>query len=212
MKRAQQSIDPICFRPNRLKTGLLASMALMLVATAFGGIPAGQMRNGTVVFYGPGQLQPDATVQIGIVRKTHQRRGFFRIGALPAVRLENVTVEIAHPQNVQATLGRIQTHFRVLGNGARVELRNLRITVSRRPAIEIKSDQLILDSDGIWQLRGQITISIDGISHSPKSASLTATGTKAGELTVEKDGGTEVINLFSTDHRNASGSQPHHQL
>jgi len=169
-----------------------------------GGMDVGELRRATLTFYGKGELEPEAIIRIGSAQKTHQRRGYYRIGLLPGLLLKDVTVEILKPESVQDSLANTDGHLRALGNGTRVELYHLRVVVVGKPVAEIKADRLVMDSDGVWKLKGNITLSLNQQLIVLKSAQLTVAGDQAGRLAFESINGHQVINLLSIDQANVA--------
>jgi hypothetical protein len=179
------------------------------LAKGAGGLNFRELKNWKMTIYGQGQIEPEAILRIGSALKIHQRRGFYRIGVLPGLRVNDVTVEILKPESVQDALTTTDGHLQALGNGTRVELYNLRVVAAGKPPTEIKADRLMMDSDGVWKLKGNITLALNQQTNALKSAQLTVIGDNAGQLAFENINGAQVINLLSIDPANLT-SPPNH--
>jgi len=163
------------------------------------------LSNAVAVIYAEGKLQPEAVITIRSARRGHRRQGFYRIGLLPALLVEDVTVEVRDPETVRDALQATEARLKALGHGSLLELRRIEVRLAGQSDTKLSAKSLLLGSSSVWQLRGDVRLETSMTVFASERAALTVTGRDAGRLDFETDGGKRTFNLFGP---NRSKSQP----
>jgi hypothetical protein len=102
-----------------------------------------------------GGSDPAAILRVDRIRRDFQRRAFFRIGALPVVVFEGVTLDVLHPErasdislNLAAWTGR--------GGGAATEIRGLKVRIAPSPDPVLESGCARVMTSGCLELFGGV--------------------------------------------------------
>lgn len=139
---------------------------------------------------------------VGILRvdrvfTEYQRKGLFRIGLLPQIVAEGVTVEFRQPDQIANVLGAIRSRLFATHYEAAAELRRIVIQADSGSAPLLQARSVRFDEAGRWQLR-------DGLISKPGTnpirftrAVLQPTGPLAGHIRYESRASTASLNLFS---------------
>jgi hypothetical protein len=139
---------------------------------------------------------PNLSAVIGIERSyaDYQRRGFFRVGLLPVVVLEGVTITIqdyGSVSNSLANLGRWasdrQSH--------RIELRRVSIQWAKDPSRRLEIGRVQCRQPGEWWLAGGVRWAANGRIQVSPQATLKVAGDQIGDL-VFSEQSEMVRNLF----------------
>jgi hypothetical protein len=157
-----------------------------------------QVRDAVIAVYPDSALEPAAMIRAGRVFSDYQTRGFFRIGALPLVVLDKLSIELLAPERLSRTLSHLGEKFTVRNDARKaVEGRDFRLWFASRKDAQLRARRVRLESGTTWRL-------LDGIFQPPGSAAipfrqatLSVTGPNAGELAYETARGTARIHLLS---------------
>ncbi len=161
-----------------LATALLAAAQ---VWAAFDG--AAGVRNVVIPIYTERQSSPAAVLRVSRVSEGHQRKGFFRIGVLPTVVIENTVLEIRSDVDFSNVLHQAHSELVTRPELKRViDGRGFSIVFSAHTNSWVQAGRMSLGSPGIWRLED---VSV-GNPNSPlrtfRRAALQVTGPRAGEL------------------------------
>jgi|GEM_PF-2248304 len=135
--------------------------------------------------YGPESSRPIAVLRVESTRTEYQRRGFFRIGALPVMVAERVRLEVRDPQATAQVFGGLPEWLRAPGKGRAGEVRDFQM---RGPepagAPWLTVARVRMAEHGQWELK-------DGSLRSPEGgviqfgqALMQITGEHAGRITL----------------------------
>jgi hypothetical protein len=141
------------------------------------------VRNVVVPIYTDRQSSPAAVLQVRRVSEGYQRKGFFRIGVLPTIVVEDTVLEIRADADFSNVLH--QAHSELV---SRPELkrvidgRGFSIVFPSHTNSWLQAGRMSLGSPGIWRLEN-VTIGKPGpSSRTFRRAALQVTGPHAGEL------------------------------
>lgn len=159
-------------------------------------------------FYGARGGTPVAVVHVQRFRKEFDRKGFYRIGMMPLLIAEDVTIEVWREAEFREVLGEIKT---ILGpsstQGARVEMRRVTFRFPNESTPRLTADSARFKPDGAWDLRGSIQFTAGSESLRARHGRLTVTGAEAGRLQLDGRGAERSAHLFSHESSPAP-SQP----
>jgi hypothetical protein len=141
--------------------------------------------------------KPAALLRAKAIYPDHQRRAFFRIGVLPMLVAEDVTVEVCDPERAAAALAGLRDGLKPHAHGAAIELRRVAFQFPAEPAPRLKAATLRLQDNGQWQL---LDFTLQSPTNAPRipRGRLQITGDHAGRVTWETAGGPAAFNLFTT--------------
>jgi hypothetical protein len=143
-------------------------------------------------------LRPIAIIRADQIYGDYQRRGFFRIGVLPMLVLDGLSLEICDTNQLSAALIRAGTHFDCKGKASSaVEGRNFSLSFSGQTNGAVHAQTVRLASGTEWLLQDGTVDQPAAASISFRRASLAVAGPKAGELTYEATNGVVRIHLLS---------------
>jgi hypothetical protein len=160
--------------------------------------PRVQLRNAVISVYPDSAAEPAAMIRAGRVFSDYQTRGFFRIGALPMLVLDRLSVELLQPEQLSKALRSLGEKFAVKNDSRKaVEGRDFCLWFSSRKDAQLRARRVRLESGTAWRL-------FDGALLRPGSdvipfrqATLTIAGPNAGELAYETARGTARLQLLS---------------
>ena len=132
-------------------------------------------------FYIRTQLEPVAIIREVRVYKDYERKAFFRIGVLPVVAMDDVSVEIPNPGLVVDGLTQLQTWLCSHGNH-RVELRRLKFQVGSSHTNRIESGRALVGRNGQWELEDGVSFFSGTNQMHAARATLGLAGENAGRL------------------------------
>lgn len=156
----------------------------------------GKMKNAVVPVYVGEPPQLGAKFRIGRIFTDYQRKGFLRIGVLPMLVAEDVTVEIHRPEALAELLSSFQ---RWPGNGPSrkvVEWRNVRFIPKGGTGFRLEAASMRLDRHGQMCLTGVRYCKEDASVVELSAAILEVTGEAPGTLRWESEGQTSVSHLL----------------
>lgn len=175
------------------------------------GVPRGREAAEVVVsLYPEGASQAELVLRIGKVQRGFERRGFFRIGALPVLLVQEVLIEFQHTQNPRATLESASRHLSGYGGKDKLRL-NLEKVAFRFPGEQdrrLRAGCVKLGSRGDWELSEDVQFRFAGRLVRAQKAQLKVTGAEAGKLILHQRGQTILTDLFeprlplNTEHSN----------
>ena len=134
-------------------------------------------------FYCDAQLEPVARVRIAQVSKAYERKGFFRIGALPIIAMDDVSIEIADCDLAISALAKVE-NWLCSHDRHELELRHLKVRFGSSPTNLLESGRAVIVSAGEWQLTDQVRFSCGTNLWSAARATLQPSGPHAGQLTL----------------------------
>jgi hypothetical protein len=147
----------------------------------------------------PRYTEPDKTlyavITVDKVYTEYEKRGFFRIGALPVAVLEGVTYEVKDPAPAAKNLARLRTW---LGGdtGSRLELRGVKLVAS--PTSRLEGGRLLFLDNDRWQLAGGVRLISGANEFRAESATLRVAGAQAGEVILQTTPPTTNTFLFGS--------------
>lgn len=161
--------------------------------------------------YAADQTTLAAVVRVAVARKDYQRRGFYRIGLLPVLVLEDVTIEVSREREFQQVLVLFEEQLRRLGRGQTIELRRTVFSFLDEAQPRLRADSGRLQPDGQWRLQGNVQFTAGKECIRAVRAWLTPVGPEAGLLRLQTAEGVQVENLFScqcrtTNHLSVEGT------
>jgi len=152
----------------------------------------------TMSIYPEVGLTPLATFRAEQIHGDYQKRGFFRIGVLPMVVLEELSLELRDTNQLSAALTRANIHFGSRNKSSEVlEGRNFSLSFTGQTNGVLHARTIQLGSRAEWVLH-EGTISQRDMPPIPfRRATLTIAGPKAGELTYDAPNGQIRVPLLS---------------
>lgn len=159
------------------------------------------IKGAMVPVYFPGEPAPAAVLRLGRVSSDYERRGFFRIGLLPLVAVEDARIELMAGAKLTNALSRAHGWLEHFAAGRHLELRQVSLLFPPEKTPRLLAGRARLDRQGRWLLSGGITLR-DGASQIQISqATLQATGAQTGWLTWETTNAPARVNLFSISNQ-----------
>ena len=125
----------------------------------------------------------------------YRRKGFFRIGMLPIVVAEGVSLEFLERTNGVQTLARTASALerRV---GKCYELRNIRFQVDS--TLRLQADRIRPKENGVWQFSGAVTLQSGTNQTRFSRGTLQTAGASAGLLSLSRGTESFDLTLFSS--------------
>jgi len=193
---ASRPVDGKSQPKYRLKIPVLVLLLAVLLSGSpqitSGDLPS--IKEGVCNFYeeaGPTRLA--AVLRIGRVYEGFQRKGFFRIGALPMGVVEKVELQLFNPAFVERAL----RHCTHLHSGKGFEVWGLQVTAIGSTTNQICSRFARPAGTNIWQLYGGVTFTQDTHVARYDRAQLVLGGV-AGATFVAGNNGACTNSLFSS--------------
>jgi hypothetical protein len=177
---------------------LLAGLTLFLtlgITPVFASPPVFSKRGGAtgvhIPLFGRDKTRPAASLQIGSLDVGAQRHGFFRIGILPEVVAQDVTI-VFNAGDMDATaLDDALPALEMLAKTSAVEFRNLTIATPGAAHAWLWAGEAKLTSQHAWQLldafRGELHV---------RAARLQTSGDHAGRIIFDENGTKQELNIF----------------
>lgn len=142
--------------------------------------------------------KPLAIVRADRIYGDYQRRGFFRIGVLPMLVLEGLSLELCDPTQVLAVLSRAGAHFESRSKARRaIEGRNFILSIAGQTNEVIRAQIVRLENGTDWLFQEGIVDQPGAAPISFRRATLRIAGPKAGELSCQMTNGTVRVHLLS---------------
>lgn len=188
-------------RDNRFATSLgIGGLIFLLLEVSFGQDRASILEADGIVasLYPDGINQAGLVLRIGKMRRGFERRGFFRIGVLPTLLLQDVRMEFQNPQDPRATLDLVFRHMAGLGSKERLRLslENVAVQFPGEPHPRLRADSVKLASRGCWEFAGNVHLVFAGESVRARKAQLKVAGEEAGKLILHQRGQAIITDLF----------------
>ena len=108
------------------------------------------MRGATLPFYMPGESKPYAALRVQRVVKDFDRRGFFRIGLLPVLVADSVTLRILQPSRAPATIAAADELTKTAANV--VEWRNVELFYSDERIPRLRAARMRPSPKAGWEV------------------------------------------------------------
>lgn len=124
-----------------------------------------------------------ALLRVQRVIRDHHSVGFFKIGALPLVVLEDTVVELHHPSGLAAFLKQIEDSTHSDGKQRRaIELRNVELKFLAYPDWNLTAQRIVPKLGGKLQLKGVVLRTEMGARHSAAHGLLSLDEDQSGTL------------------------------
>ena len=189
----------------------LCATALLPFGSSFAkGLPFGHaqsFKNSIIGLHLGSESEPAVIIKTDHIFSDYQRRGFFRIGALPLVVFDRLNIEIHNPRKLGAALQASSEHF-VGGLRQRqaVEGREFSLCFSSSDNPRLQAHRVRLESESAWELEDGLVYRTEGGPIRFRRATLITRGAKAGNLILQT--GTETIRLSLLSPASADSDPP----
>jgi len=144
---------------NRLIFTVLG-VGLIAAQSAFGqsSILALQARakDVTIPIYVPHETQPVLALQIGNVFTEYERKGFFRIGALPKLVCDHVRLDLRQPKLAGIALKQAARELNPGPNHTLIEWRAFSLACSNEVTPRLRATRVCMTSMNNWELQGDV--------------------------------------------------------
>jgi hypothetical protein len=143
-----------------------------------------KMEGGVFTLYSGTEQEAAILVRLDKAYTDYQRKGFFRIGALPISVMEGVTFEIEHPVALTKSLEELHRWLGPQGS-ARLEMRRLTFIVPSPTPNRLTAGRARLAGQGILELLDGVTFHSGTTQISAARGTLQIKGQTAGQLILE---------------------------
>lgn len=127
------------------------------------------------------EQQPSMVVSADTIRPGCERKGFFRIGILPIVVMDGVTIEIRKPEALRENLVHLD-RWLADRDGKRLEIRNAKLLVCASVTNSLEVGRIKIASGGKWELLDGVRLASGTNSVQAGWATLQITGPESGCL------------------------------
>ncbi len=146
--------------------------------------------------YSRGAATTVAVLRIERFATDFQRRGFFRIGLLPILVADGVTLEFLEPGSVGAALERSRSQIqRVCGSGV-IELRRVRCKFPVESDRQLEVQRVRFGQNGEWEMRDGVSWRVGTNCWQFSRALMQISGKKAGEISFPEAPQLRPLKLF----------------
>ena len=154
--------------------------------------------NVCVAVYLKSELSPVAIVRARVIHGDYQRRGFFRIGVLPMLALERLTLRCVTQSTWSGVLTNATAFLARKGEARKaVEGRDFALSFTSKPDGRVTARSVRLEGREAWSLaEGRVDMP-PGKPVNFRQATLTISGPRAGDLLCETTNGPVRICLCS---------------
>jgi len=166
-----------------------AATALALGLAAGGGYAQiqpgktiGQVEDVMVPIYLDNSPTPAAILRVGRVYRDFQRRGFFRIGILPVVVGEDVSIEIREPDELEQIFTKTSTIIGSFAKSDAVELHRARLLFPGQETPLVEAGRMRLEKQERLRLSSRVTIHTATKRFETTKADFLVAGPQAGQL------------------------------
>lgn len=171
--------------PNKLLNFLVAFFVLfnafLVSAQSASDLLYGRLKaNGIITaFYDFSNSAPAIVFRANIIYTDYEHIGFFRIGVLPIVVIEDLTIELQRPESITEIITNMHSW---IGEQAanHLEIRKIRILVSNETTNYLQSGRAKFLSDYSCEFLDGVTVSAGNIQISAPSAKLQISNKNAG--------------------------------
>jgi hypothetical protein len=187
----------------RLVLPALAAAGLLTAATAAGQqldmLSRHPIKGLVVPFYTPGRPDAVMVLRAESISMEFERRGFFRIGTLPLVVAEGVTLELQRGSDMAEAQNLIHNWLEELKRSGRLELRRFCARNSQDPSFVLRIGRLRSTQFGQWQLTEGIQWQSSTNRRSAARGVLCLRGPQAGQVMLEGANPPFSVSLFSLE-------------
>jgi hypothetical protein len=127
---------------------------------------------------------------------THKRWGYFRIGLLPLLECDGVTIEVSDAEKAAQALAGVRDNLKVQAGGTIIEMQDVAIRFPPETAPRLKAGAIRFEAQGQWSLTDVALQSGTNVLHLPR-AQLLVSGPQAGKVIWESAGIPASANLFA---------------
>lgn len=180
-----------------MRVGLLCGV--MLAVSAVGqslSLPPGTRLRVTVPVYLGANAEPSLVLHVRELSGGYERRGFFRIGVLPVLVADGVTIEVRNETEAARALRRIPSSLAPHANRGLAELRHVTFQFRRSDRPTIEAGRIRLGSGPRWSLE-DVRVHLATGDLELRRAALAVTGAEAGRLTWDSEGRLQSLDLLS---------------
>ena len=163
---------------------------------AVGGVKSVAMKKAVMPVYLDFSSPAVAVLRADRIYPTHQRWGYFRIGLLPMLACDGVTLEVCDAEKAAQALAELRDNLKSQANGTIVEMRQVAIRFTPETTPRLTAAVMHLQDHGQWQLSDVAFQSGTNVVHAAR-ALLQVSGEQAGRLTWQSAGGIISANLFA---------------
>lgn len=179
-------------------TGLLLISRFPCPGNDLGRSPVSGLKGLMVPLYVPGKPAPVAVVRIENLRRDYQRKGFFRIGLLPMVIAEGVTIECFQPGDLKQVLGQWPAQLAQSAHAGAAELRRVSFRLPGQTTPRLEAGVAQLKPNGCWLLSGEVRFARAGETLVAAEGVLRVTGAQTGRLLLRCRNRTIEVNLLES--------------
>ena len=191
-------------------TCLLLGAGIWLAATfpaATDGLPEPaqvRFRSAAIPLYNPDGTGLAAVLRISEPRVGYQRKGIFRIGALPIMAVDRAELEIVDPANKRQCLEQADQWLTRRAGDRGLELGELLITTLHDPSSSLRVKRALFTRQGDWQFTDQVDLT-QGTNHwQCARGRLRMSGSQAGCLQLDSTNAPSSLPLFPSTTATAS--------
>ena len=163
-----------------------------------------ELKGVTVPVYVDSRTEPAAILRADRIFTDYQRRGFFRIGVLPLLVFDRLTLEIREPARFAAVLSTVSGQFAIKDNVRKaVEGREFTLWLGGEQNGRVCARRVRVEDGTVWRLQDGSVDRPGTAAMAFRRATLIVTGARAGELSCETTNGTvqlQLLSLFTKDN------------
>ncbi len=176
---------------------------LLIAATGQGQLldlqPHHPIKGVVVPFYTQGRPDAVAVLRAESISMEFERHGFFRIGTLPLVVAEGVTLELRRGSDFREAHNRVHDWLEALKRSGHLELRRFCVKDAQDSSFVLRIGRLRPTQLGQWQLTDGIQWQSSTNQRSASRGVLHLRGPQAGQLVLESTNQPLSISLFSPE-------------
>lgn len=183
--------------------GILLAVANETCATAAKTLPT-SARDFTVSVYIPKGVSPELVIHASGMFMDHERHGFFRIGLMPEMVVENVRIEVRSAEALTNVMSALHSWNRPGAGARRLKLQHLEILLMGQISPCLRAAAGKIGNDGAIQLTSVSVADADGHQRDLPAAALQLTGPARGQLYWNENGQLKSLALIN----NSSSKSP----
>lgn len=190
---------PFCQIMPMIKTVLAGAVLLGAMALGLGHVRAQNdlfqswSASGTCTpFFVGSEQEPSMMVSVDTVRPGCERKGFFRIGILPIVVMDGVTIEVRKPEALRENLVHLDRWLSER-DGKRLEIRNAKLLFCASMTNTLEAGCVKIVPGGKWELLDGVRFSSGTNQVRADHAFLQITGPASGSLVLGSMPGSEIL-------------------
>jgi hypothetical protein len=141
-----------------------------------------EVKQAAIPFYAGSEQEPSVVFRAGSIHTDYESVGFLRIGLLPLEVLDDVTIEVRHPENATNVLYQLHDWIGAQA-GKRIVLRQVGF-LAKTPAGTNRLDcgRARIAADGQWELSGGVRFRSGTNQVEAARATLQIRGGQAGQI------------------------------